>query len=360
MFAAGRINCLQYLAVPIRKGQRRLATTGKLAGSSTRQGFGSFHSDDVEVLIRQSAAEYTRPAIYDNFCQHMEERVVSDIVNNFEFGERAKTKLYALDDQWTFINHGAFGGTLQPLLEESNLWRYTCESQPLAFFDRMLLPMIVYAIRETATFLHCPATELVPLQNVTSGLNSVINSLPLLPGDELMCLSVTYGSTKKILQDACNRSRATLNIVQLPLPIQSEETIIATVKQALEKSSGRIKAVVLDHITSNTAFCLPTSRLATLCKEAGAVVIVDAAHAMFTQECTLYTPEISPKQALTGSMEPKPPVLADVVDVWLTNGHKWMSAPKGCAFMWISPRMEGNVILIIYLNPIQIFSYRFN
>ena len=340
MFNAGRINCVQFLAVPIRKCQRRLlATMGK---TDSRQSFGSFHSEDVEVLIRQSAAEYTRPAIYDNFCHHLEQHVVPNIVNNFEFGAHAKINLYALDDQWTFINHGAFGATLQPLLEESNLWRYTCESQPLAFFDRMLLPMIVHAIRETATFLNCPPTELVPLPNVTSGLNSVINSLPLLPGDELMCLSVTYGSTKKILQDTCNRSGATLNIVQLPLPIQSEETIIEAVKQALEKASGRIKAVVLDHITSNTSFCLPMNALASLCKEAGAIVIVDAAHAMFAQDCTLYTPTTSSKQALSGSIGQNPPILADVADVWLTNGHKWMSAPKGCAFMWISPRMEGN------------------
>ena len=340
MFNAGRINCVQFLAVPIRKCQRRLlATMGK---TDSRQSFGSFHSEDVEVLIRQSAAEYTRPAIYDNFCHHLEQHVVPNIVNNFEFGAHAKINLYALDDQWTFINHGAFGATLQPLLEESNLWRYTCESQPLAFFDRMLLPMIVHAIREAATFLNCPPTELVPLPNVTSGLNSVINSLPLLPGDELMCLSVTYGSTKKILQDTCNRSGATLNIVQLPLPIQSEETIIEAVKQALEKASGRIKAVVLDHITSNTSFCLPMNALASLCKEAGAIVIVDAAHAMFAQDCTLYTPTTSSKQALSGSIGQNPPILADVADVWLTNGHKWMSAPKGCAFMWISPRMEGN------------------
>ena len=36
----------------------------------------------------------------------------------------------------TFINHGAFGGALEPLLYESNLWKYMCESQPLKFFDR--------------------------------------------------------------------------------------------------------------------------------------------------------------------------------------------------------------------------------
>ena len=319
--------------------------------SNGRQGFGSFHSEDVEVLIRQSADIYTRPAVYDDLCHHMEERVISSVVRNFEFGTLAKTALFALDDDWTFVNHGAFGAALQPLLEEANMWRYMCESQPLRFFDRQLLPMIAHTVREVATFLQCPATELVPLPNVTAGLNSVLNSLPLVPGDELVCLSVTYGSTKKILKDACTKSGATLNILSLPLPIESEATVIATMKAALTASNGRIKAVVIDQITSNTAFCMPVLALAKLCQQAGAVVIVDAAHAMFSQDCALYRPQlIHPENTSTrfvpsniAQATPESTAIADVVDVWLTNGHKWLSAPKGCAFMWVSPRMEGRL-----------------
>lgn len=67
------------------------------------------------------------------------------------------------------MNHGAFGATLSPLLDESNVWRLKCESQPLRFYDRQLLPMVAHTVRETAKYLNCPASELVPLQNVTSG-----------------------------------------------------------------------------------------------------------------------------------------------------------------------------------------------
>jgi isopenicillin-N epimerase len=74
-----------------------------------------------------------------------------------------------LDHEWTFVNHGAFGATLSPLLDESNAWRFKCESQPLRFYDRQLLPMVAHTVRETAKYLNCPARELVPLQNVTSG-----------------------------------------------------------------------------------------------------------------------------------------------------------------------------------------------
>jgi hypothetical protein len=74
------------------------------------------------------------------------------------------------DNKWTFINHGAFGATLSPLLDEARIWQSQCESQPLRFYDRQLLPMIAHSVRETAKFLNCPADELIPLQNVTSGI----------------------------------------------------------------------------------------------------------------------------------------------------------------------------------------------
>lgn len=84
------------------------------------------------------------------------------------------------DDDWTFINHGAFGATLSPLLHESNSWRFKCESQPLRFHDRYLLPMIALTVRETANFLNCPPHELVPLPNVTSGKFSFLFDRALL------------------------------------------------------------------------------------------------------------------------------------------------------------------------------------
>ena len=33
-----------------------------------REGFGSFHSGDIEVLVRQSPDEYAIPEIYESIC----------------------------------------------------------------------------------------------------------------------------------------------------------------------------------------------------------------------------------------------------------------------------------------------------
>ena len=193
-----------------------------------------------------------------------------------------------------------------------------------------------------------------------SGLNSVINSIPLESGDEIICLSLTYGSTKKIMSNACARSGATLKVVEIALPIRSPESVISLFKKEL---TNRTKLVVLDQITSNTAMILPIADMSLLSRDVGAIVIIDAAHALFSQDCSIYSPDqevlsddiILPSDHNSKSdtidnrsnhgdnhhhtYNKKYVCIADFADVWITNAHKWMSNPKGCAFMWISPIM---------------------
>jgi selenocysteine lyase/cysteine desulfurase len=196
--------------------------------------------------------------------------------------------------------------------------------------------------------------------------------VPLQPGDEIVCLSLTYGSTKKIMQAACDRTGAVLRTVNIPLPVLTPETVIALFKEAI---SARTKVVVLDQITSNTAMILPIADMAIMSKEVGANVVIDAAHALFSQDCSIYGDNqkihfsslysdlnhtqsnlenatmASNASAVESSPRPTPTLggsnnrtknmvsISSFADVWITNAHKWMCSPKGCAFMWVSPRM---------------------
>ena len=197
-------------------------------------------------------------------------------------------------------------------------------------------------------------------------MNSVINSIPLESGDEIVCLSLTYGSTKKIMNSACARTGATLRIVEITLPISSPESVISLFKKEL---TSRTKLVVFDQITSNTAMILPIADMSLISKDAGAIVIIDAAHALFSQDCSIYNPDqevLSDDITLpsdhnsknfsndyrsnhgdnnhhTKNCKKRYVCIADIADIWITNAHKWMSNPKGCAFMWISPKMASQL-----------------
>jgi hypothetical protein len=97
-------------------------------------GFGSFHSDDVEILVRQDAATYRPPALpFPNpaeqqepvqdsrTCQHsMQSTAANEQQYNSNsndssssagaWGVEARSQFQIDFKNWTFINHGAFGG----------------------------------------------------------------------------------------------------------------------------------------------------------------------------------------------------------------------------------------------------------
>jgi hypothetical protein len=113
------------------------AAAAAAAGSVDKTGytgFGSFHSDDVEVLIRQEAAQYSPPALpFPDPADHHSLKQPSTGTANVtgsnqsskhdcnapEYSSRGSRRWgvgarqqFLIDfDRWTFINHGAFGGT---------------------------------------------------------------------------------------------------------------------------------------------------------------------------------------------------------------------------------------------------------
>ena len=136
-----------------------------------------------------------------------------------------------------------------------------------------------------------------------------------------------------------------MRIINLPLPIASNEDVIDRLSAALAEGRGKVRLVVLDHITSNTAAVLPIVRMAEICRSNGAVVVVDAAHSLFIQDIEIYPRSMHSDTVLKESAADKQTNLhiADVADVWISNCHKWLCSPKGAAFMWISPRMTSRI-----------------
>lgn len=314
--------------------------------STERKGFGSFHSEDIEVLIRQSDTEFIIPPIHSAISTAVIERfaLTPTFTSPLLMTELSNRKaLFALDPNWTFINQGAFGAALKPLLFEAFLWREYAESQPLRFHDRELFPLLAHSLRCMAKRLQCDAANLVPLVNVTAGMNAICRTMavtlppaaiaPAAPAataiaqqadsrPQIAYLSLTYGSTKKMLTALAAELGYGVTVIPIPLPITSQASLMTALESQL---ASNIKLIVLDAITSNTACCLPVLAIAKKCKliSPDAVVVIDAAHALFSQQITLESSQLTEYQ--------------QCVDYWLTNGHKWLSAPKGCAVMWTNP-----------------------
>lgn len=309
--------------------------------SSKRQGFGSFHSEDIEVLVRSPVQLSDRLL---SIRRQSEEELDTFLSEFPTFSQSKKSdnlrSLFSLTEEFTFLNHGAFGGALSILSNQAHRWRIECEKQPLRFFDRDLFPLMASSLQDMSNVLNCDPADLLPLQNVTTGLNALTHSIILEENDEIIIFSLTYGSTKKIVKDWAMRANARVRTIHIPLPLQSSSDILQRISLELSVKS---KVIIIDHITSNTAIQLPVREIAQLCKQSNPAitVVVDAAHSLFSQHISIHQSSTSINSTKTNDIHSD----FKYVDFWLTNAHKWMSAPKGAALMWVNPRT------VEYLHP---------
>jgi isopenicillin-N epimerase len=127
-------------------------------------GFGSFHSDNVEELLRLPDDEYVSPPLPVDVKEpplfpHGKPK----------FGDEFAACYYLDLIKWTFVNHGAFGASLRLALTMSNEWRQHAEAQPLLFYDRELFPHCVASLKAIAAFVHASPTDVVFTPNATTG-----------------------------------------------------------------------------------------------------------------------------------------------------------------------------------------------
>ena len=216
---------------------------------------------------------------------------------------------FLIDPGACTVNHGSYGATPRAVLAEQDRWRAMMEAQTSRFFNRVLPGALRAAAGRLAAHVGAAAEDVAFVPNATTGVNAVLRSRDFEPGDEILMLSHVYGAVRNTARYVAERTGARLVEAALPWPRPDDAGIIASVAGAI---TPRTRIAVLDHITSPSAVVLPIAELVALCHARGVPVLVDGAHA--------------PGQAALD-------VEAIGADWYTGNAHKWLFAPKGCAFL---------------------------
>jgi isopenicillin-N epimerase len=216
---------------------------------------------------------------------------------------------WLLDSKVTFLNHGSFGACPRAVLEVQNEWRERMERQPLQFFVRELESHLDAARAALAQFVGATIDNLVFVPNATSGINTVLRSLPFKPGDELLVTDHEYNACRNVLNFVAENSGAKVIVAKLPFPFQNADELI---QPLLERVTARTRLVLIDHVTSQTGVVMPISQMVAALNDRGVDTLVDGAHA----------PAMVPLE------------LEKLNAAYYTgNCHKWLCAPKSVAFL---------------------------
>lgn len=227
-----------------------------------------------------------------------------------------------LRDHWqlapgvTFLNHGSFGATPKVISNTADDWRRRIEAEPIELLGRRLPALLDEAKSRIGAFLGADPANLGFVTNATEGVNAVLRSLRLKPGDELLTTNHVYNAVRQSMKFAATQVGGTVREIELPLPIMSSQAIAERVIGAF---STQTRLLVIDHVTSPTALVFPVEAIARACAARGIELLVDGAHA----------PGMVPLDLRA---------LGDAgVTFYAGNLHKWCCASKGTAFLWARP-----------------------
>jgi isopenicillin-N epimerase len=238
----------------------------------------------------------------------------SSIASSDELAELAS--LYLLREDMTFLNHGSFGACPRPVFEVYQAWQRELELQPVDFLTRRLKRLLADARLKLAGFVGTEAGNLVFVPNATFGVNVVARSLELHPGDEVLSTNHEYGAVDRAWRYHCQRRGARYINHPISLPLERADTFV---EQLWTGVTQRTRVIALSHITSPTAAIFPVAEVCRRARAAGILTVVDGAHA-------------------PGQVD----LLLDELwaDFYVGNCHKWLSAPKGAAFLFARPERQ--------------------
>jgi isopenicillin-N epimerase len=226
---------------------------------------------------------------------------------------------FCFDENIVMLNHGSFGAAVKPALEAQAAWRTRMERNAPDFFRNVLPKALAEARAALAAYLNAAPEEVGFIDNATAGVNAVLRSFPLAPGDEVVSTSHCYNAVRNAIRFVCRRAGA--RYVEVPVPFAAAEA--ADLLARLEAGMGpRCRLLVVDHIASEGALVFPLEAIAALCRARGVRLLIDGAHG----------PGHAPLDL--GALG---------ADYYAGNCHKWLCAPKGTAFLWVRPERQAGV-----------------
>ena len=217
---------------------------------------------------------------------------------------------FLLDPEVVFLNHGSYGACPRVVLEKQSELRLRMEREPVLFLAREQEKLLDGARGVLGELVGADPDDLAFVKNASTGVSTVVRSLDLRPGDELLTTSHAYNACHNALR-AQERRGVKVVAAEVPFPIRSSSEVVEAV---LARASPRTRIALIDHVTSPTGLIFPVAEIVRALEARGIDSVVDGAHVPGMLPLDLRA--LSPAY-YTG------------------NCHKWVCTPKGCAFLFV-------------------------
>jgi len=220
---------------------------------------------------------------------------------------------HGLDPGVTMLNGASYGCVPAVVRDAQHELARRIELDPVRFYKHDLERYCDHARQAIARLVNCDAGDLALMPNGTFAVSSVLLSLGLGPGDEVVVTDHEYQATVNELGRVCAATGARVVTARLPFPRITPEAACDAVVSSI---TDRTRLVVCSHITSATSLVLPIGAIIERARAKGVDVLVDGAH--------------GPGQVPIDLHSWRPAYYA-------ASCHKWLGASKGTGFLYADP-----------------------
>ncbi|KAF6812850.1 aminotransferase family protein [Colletotrichum plurivorum] len=234
-------------------------------------------------------------------------------------------KEFLFDPTYRNLNHGSFGTIPRPVQAALRAYQDAAEARPDQFIRYTSQQPQRESRQAVADLLNAPLSTVVFVTNATTGVNTVLRNLEWNSDgrDEILSFSTVYGGCGKTIDYMVDSHKGLVSSRTIPLayPLEDDE-IIALFREAVAKAKEEGKRPVIclfDAVTSLPGVRFPFEAMTAACRDLGVASLIDGAQGVGMVEFDLT------------ALDP---------DYFVSNCHKWLHTPRGCAVFYVPERNQ--------------------
>ena len=238
---------------------------------------------------------------------------------------------FLFSSDMVYLNHGSFGACPKVVFDNYQYWQKKLEESPVQFITKTGIEALDKSKEALAEFVNCDKEDFFFTANPTTAVNTIMRSLKLKAGDEVLSTDLEYGALDYMWEFYAKNHQVKYVKQKIELPLLSKAHFLEMFWKGYNEKT---KVIFISQITSATALIFPVKEIIQKAKELGLITIIDGAHV--PGHIDLNIKELDP-DFYTGAL------------------HKWMLAPKGNTFLYVKKDFQADLDPLIvswgYGNP---------
>ncbi|KAK3312115.1 pyridoxal phosphate-dependent transferase [Apodospora peruviana] len=238
----------------------------------------------------------------------------------------------ALRDQFLFdptyrnLNQGSFGTIPAFVQTKQRSYQAMAEAKPDPFILYTYFPLLDESRAAVAKLLSAPVETVVFVSNASIGVNTVLRNLVWSNdrADEILYFSTIYGGCGRTVDYIVESTYGYVSsrCIELQYPCSNASIIVSfhSAVQQSRKEGKRPRLCIFDVVSSQPGVRFPFAEMADACREEGIMSLVDGAQGIGMVDIDL------------SKLDP---------DFFVSNCHKWLHVPRGCAVFYVPERNQG-------------------